>query len=304
MLKYRTIRGPTPSARAAESRNLRRRQLLFKTTSATEAPDGQNVLVMGGTANPDLGNSAWLVDVDTRRYRDVDIKQVNEVPHIYGASFSPDGKMIVYTHSHINGEIWRLNLETSKQRLLYKTEAVITDVSWSFDGNYIAFTQLHKGESFPRDEFITGELHVMRTDGSEERVLSSMMVDYKDHRFRPVWSPDGQKIVFVKNESQEPGRKLEQFISNIYVIDVRSNHLELLTNYQDAKIINPIWKADGSQIAFLISKRGSDTPFHLQKITINGHKVSSLDVNPAIKSDTLDTYPGYFDTQSHIVWLP
>jgi len=52
------------------------------------SPDGSSVLVLGRDTNPDLRGSAWLVDINTRQFRAMNIKQMTDAQQITGASFS------------------------------------------------------------------------------------------------------------------------------------------------------------------------------------------------------------------------
>ncbi len=274
------------------------------------SPDSQSVLVMGGSGNPDLVNSAWLVNINTHTYHDADIKQVNELPLISDASFSPDGKMITYTQSdcyQCGSEIWRIALDKSDQRLLFQDDKMyVRDVSWSPNGNYIAFTQWLV-DSFALDEFATGELHIMTVEGNEERLLSPIMTHFYNRPFRPAWSPDGRQIVFVKSENPESERKLEQFSSNIYTIDILNNQVRQLTDYKNTRVIKPTWSPDGTQVLFLTDEQGLDAQFQPRTITTAGQELRFMDVNPASSealSGSPSIQPGNLDMNTSIIWLP
>lgn len=87
------------------------------------SPDGNSVLVLGFSTNPDLGDSVWLVDVQTHEYREVDIKQVSDPQRVFSASFSPDGKAVAYaqTDGYRRGsKVWCLAVDGSDRQLLYE----------------------------------------------------------------------------------------------------------------------------------------------------------------------------------------
>jgi hypothetical protein len=267
------------------------------------SPDGQNILVQGGTGNPDLGDSVWLVDVNTHVYRDVNIKQVDEIPSITSASFSPDGKSIVYAQTtcyQCGSEIWRIDLDNSNRQLLFEdSKTRVEDVSWSPNGDYIAFNQWLES-----NEVASGELHVMKPDGSAKLLLGSTLTGYYD-LFKPSWSSNGRQIVFVASGSSESPKELGKLSGNLYVADVLTNQVRQLTHFQNTQVIKPTWSPDGSQVAFLASENSSQfTPL---KVIVDGDELQRLGVNDVLdeaKPNNLSTQSSNLNVQSSIVWLP
>jgi Tol biopolymer transport system component len=273
-------------------------------------PDSQSVLVMGGTANPDLGNSAWLVNVESHTYRDVNIKQINELPRIRDASFSPDGETIIYTHrDNIQGgsEIWKITLdETTPQLLIKNTKYRIENVLWSPEGDSIAFTQWSEDIKPSINEIRMGELHVIQQDGSQERTLSSIVIHADNQIFRPIWSPDGQQIAFVSSENLESGETLDTLSGNLYIANVSTNQIRQITRLERNVVIRPAWSPDSFEIAFLL-KEQSQNQFDSQVIEINSAQLRQFGLNESLIETQINQVDGSapnLDERSAIVWLP
>jgi len=260
------------------------------------SPDGNSVLVLGFSTNPDLGDSAWLVDVQTHEYREVDIKQVSDPQRVFSASFSPDGKAVAYAQTdgyRCGSKVWCLAVDGSDRQLLYEDlELRVEDVLWSPDGSHIAFTQWRETSDF--DDFALGELWVMKADGSERRLLSPAMTGYYK-KFVPVWSPNGRQIAFVKGSGS--GKDLEGLSSNLYAVDVLSGKVSQLTHFQDAQVLGPIWSPDGSMVAFVASLDGSTEQFEPWVVATDARDLHRLDESAALVMDSRRSNPT-------IAWLP
>jgi Tol biopolymer transport system component len=262
-------------------------------------PDSQNVLVIGIRTNPDLRNSGWLVDVDAHTYHDVNIKQVNGRPYIIAASFSPDGKEIVYVQSDCSqcgSQIWRTSINTANQQLMFEVPSAVVDVSWSPNGDYIAFIQRKLG-AWEWDKYIMGELYITKPDNSEKYLLSSIVTHFFNHPFRPTWSPDGHQIAFVSSEVSRTEGQLDELSSNIYIADVTNKQIQQLTKFENDEIVRPTWSPDGSQVAFL--NKSKNSLLKTQVTATNNHSINHS-----------NTIQNLLETQfelnqlSSVVWLP
>ena len=173
--------------------------------------------------------------------------------------WSPDGKQIAYTWSHIkrphidHRELRIVGLDGSKPRILYDDESrevkVLVPNAWSQDGKYIlAWWFLKKviGEivlfsvadgsvrvlkpmrfpampikmdispdgryivyDSPVDDYSSRDIFLLATDGSGEEVS---VVEHPANDYGPVWTPDGNSIVFVSDRGGSYGIWLLQMV--------------------------------------------------------------------------------------------
>lgn len=170
----------------------------------------------------------YLMDVASRR-RQVIGDQPGEMT--FAPRFSPDGGSVVYSLS-VNGatDLYLLNLGSGQRWQLTQTDAIDTAPSFAPDGQRLVFESDRSGTSqlyimsmqggapqrisqgqgrystpvwSPRGDLIAftkqhnGRFHigVMRTDGSNERLLSASYLDEG-----PTWSPNGRVIMFTRDE--------------------------------------------------------------------------------------------------------
>jgi Tol biopolymer transport system component len=176
----------------------------------------------------DAEGAIWLVNLDgsdLRRLRPGPLDGENP-------SLSPDGDRIVFER---DGEILVLDLEEEDQ------ETNLTETSdrqeslpvWSPDGQKIAF--LTEGEAG------NGTLEVMKTDGSQRRVLAEE-VTATSGMGSFAWSPDAKMLAFVAEHRMEG--------SSIYLIGADGTGLTHLIDPGPSFYSGLTWSPDGKSIAF------------------------------------------------------
>ena len=259
------------------------------------SPKGDQVLVLGGIDNPDLGGNAWLVDPDTGQYTPVDISQASDARQITSASFSPDGQAIVYAKSdcyQCGSEIWRISVvqQGRKQLLLQDSVLRVEDVLWSPDGRYIAFTKWRETAEFAR-----GELWIMDSQGNARRLLSPVITGYYK-RFTPVWSPDSQSIAFVLGEEPQSGKQTNELSLNLYIVDVSTGEVRQLTHFQNTQVLEPTFSPDGSMLAFVTTVGGVTGQFEPWIVAVDGRSLRRFDERATLINTRAAT--------PAIVWLP
>lgn len=260
------------------------------------SPKGDQILVLGGIDNPDLGGKAWLVNPDTGQYTPVDISQASDTRQITSASFSPDGQAIVYAKSdcyQCGSEVWRISVgqREGKQLLLQDPVLRVEDVLWSPDGRYIAFTQWRETV-----EFATGELWIMDPQGNARRLLSPVTTGYYK-RFTPVWSPDSQSIGFVLGKEPPSGRQANELSFNVYIVDVSTGEVRQLTRFQNIQVLEPIFSPDGSMMAFVTALSGVPGQFEPWLVAADGHDLRRFDERATLILNAQAASPA-------IAWLP
>jgi TolB protein len=176
------------------------------------SPNGQSVImsVVSG-ANTDL----YTLDLRSGTRRRLTSGPAIET----SASFSPDGSQIVYESDRSGTQqLYILPIGAGEGRRISFGGGSYGTPVWSPNGDLIAFTK-KSGRRF--------HIGVMRTDGSEERLLTSSFLDEA-----PTWSPNGRVIMFFRDKSGSRGT------SSIFSIDISGRNLR--------KIITPNSGSDPS----------------------------------------------------------
>jgi dipeptidyl aminopeptidase/acylaminoacyl peptidase len=181
--------------------------------------DGRYLAVLSDRA--DDTDQVWLLD-----RRGGDAQQLTRLPQgVDSFEWSPD----------------------SKQMLLVVEDATPADLDekerphprpWVIDR--LQFKEDYIGYL---DRFRT-HIHVVNIKSGEVRQLTRG--DYDDDE--PAWSPDGSKIVFVSNRSDDPdgNRNTDLWLVDV---DVASNEAEKLTSSASADA-SPAWSPNGRSIAY------------------------------------------------------
>jgi Tol biopolymer transport system component len=168
----------------------------------------------------------WTANADGSRLRRLTSRRGPE----FDPSWSPDGSRIVYRDSrrgiNVNDEIYVMNADGSHRRNLTRSPANEWSPAWSPDGRLIAF--------------YSGELWVMRPDGSGARAVTEIEGEY------PAWSPDGRRLAFM---SAQPNARGSNPNYDVFVVDRDGAHLRQLTSWPGEEGW-PAWSSDGASIAF------------------------------------------------------
>ncbi|MAN98469.1 MAG: Tol-Pal system protein TolB, partial [Roseovarius sp.] len=90
---------------------------------------------------------------------------------------------------------------------------------WSPRGDLVAFTKQSKGRF---------HIGVMRTDGSEERLLTASFLDEG-----PTWAPNGRAIMFTRETQGEQGQ------ASLYSVDITGRNLKQVPTSTGAS--DPSW---------------------------------------------------------------
>jgi Tol biopolymer transport system component len=182
----------------------------------------------------------YVVRADGSRLRQLTDTSVSE----QGATWAPDGKSIAFIRLTGKGALYRLFLNRTKPRLLYRetssASGFMLDPTWSPDGRRIAFTSQRPGGP---------AIWTIGLDGTLTQVTKAFGVS-------PTWSPDGRRLAYAG-------------LNGISVVgrEGRGNRALLNTSRTDGF---PVWSPDGKWIAIRNNPVG------------HRHEIGSLDlVNPA-----------------------
>ncbi|MEM9319391.1 MAG: Tol-Pal system beta propeller repeat protein TolB [Pseudomonadota bacterium] len=222
------------------------------------SPDGATLLY---TALEERGPQVYYMDLATVTTRPL---AVDDEASAFTPRFSPDGGRIAFSVSEGgNSDIYIETLATGARQRLTTAPSIEAAPSFSPDGSQIVFESDRTGSQqiyvmpatggdpvrisrgsgrygtpvwSPRGDLIAftyqaeGRFHigVMRTDGSEERLLTSSFLDEG-----PTWAPNGRVVMFTRETAGADGAPA------LYSVDITGRNLQRVASPGMAS--DPAW---------------------------------------------------------------
>ena len=152
------------------------------------------------------------------------------------ATFSPDGKWIVYTAYHERITISRVSVDGGEPKIIY--DGIGLNPKVSPDGKTIAFTA-------------KGKINLISVDGGEiiktfDVILQKLESSNKQNL---EWTPDGRGIYFVA---------VNNGVSNICRQPIDGSAPVQVTKFETGRISNFAYSPDGKQLALSRGSLNSD----------------------------------------------
>lgn len=195
---------------------------------------------------PDTYAHAYLLDVKTE-----EIVELNDLLGLFPSTpltWSIDETSFIlaennYQQSFSRG-IYIVNnvIEKDFQELLFPrqyTEPLIKDLSYSYDGEQIAYEEIHPFSGAPPDPIV----HSYVYDFSSKTVL--LIGDESIGCRDPKWSPTRKQILLSCNLSND-GITVE---AQIRILNIEDETVQIIEFFDNC--FNPMWSPDGEQIAML-----------------------------------------------------
>lgn len=241
------------------------------------SPDGEHIVYARGSMDKMKDrriSRLWIMDSDGSNHRKLTSRDVNErSPH-----WSPDGSRIAFTSSTEDdgSEIYIYWMESGSLSRITQLEESPGGITWSPDGKHLAFNmkvtepnpkladskQPPEGAEWADNPRVTTRLNyesdgsgyidpgfthifTVPAEGGAPRQITSG--DYH-HSGDPVWSADGEKIIFSANRNDNWQYNFRE--SELYAVDVESREIKQLTE-RDGPDYSAAVSPDGETIAYL-----------------------------------------------------
>lgn len=205
--------------------------------------------------------------------------------------WSPDGRYLAFVSGRQDGkggQIWLLDRRGGEAQRLTTLKGGISEFAWSPDAKRLVLALEEETDSVARKDTATrttpkpividrynfkrdiaGYLGTKRThlalfDIATKKLDSLTSATFDDDS--PNWSPDGQRIAFVRTPIAEPGKGRE---SDVYVVDARKGASpKRLTDFAGPNGGRLSWSPDGKWIAFTRGDEPKFSAYNLSKLAL------------------------------------
>ena len=205
-------------------------------------PDGRNILfAFQSSFDEEIESSdIYVMDADGKNM----INLTNTPEKEQFASWSPDGKQIVFDISMVAGQsaIFVMGANGQNSRRLTFEPGINGAPHWSPDGNKIAFLSSRDG---------TPKIYTMNTDGQNVRQIT-----HRQRKFygAPAWSPDGKWLAFTAGDERDWGLFLIDPHGHDETPIIRSKVSQL-----DGRVIfRPAWSPDSRNLIYIDPEADDD----------------------------------------------
>jgi dipeptidyl aminopeptidase/acylaminoacyl peptidase len=256
-------------------------------SSPVVSPDGRDVAYVVSTRDLDDNSSrsdVWMVPVEGGEPR----RMTSSESSASEPAFSPDGRYLTFLATRGDGarqQVWALDIRGGEARALTDVEEGVSGYAWSPDARRLALLirdpAPEREDGAPRPPWVVDRLqfkqdyrgyldrrrtHLYVLELETDSLLPLSEGDY-DHS-GIAWSPDGRRIAFVSNRTEEPDANYD---TDVWVVpaDVPTPDPERVSTSAGGDS-SPTWSPDGRSLAWLTSIRPE----------IGGYAMSHLAVAP------------------------
>lgn len=282
------------------------------------SPDGQWIAYVVATVNTkdDKTNShIWMVGYDGNDDRQITFSEDSE----NSPRWSPDGKYLSFTSSRPGkakgNQVWLLDRKGGEAMQLTELKGRLQGYEWSPDAKRLA---LVVGDPDPEAEATPSPQTQGQGPGAPPKPPKPIVIDryrYKQdgqgyllsgrHSYiylfdiankklerltaskwdenAPAWSPDGSRIAFMSNHTDDPDRDPT---AQVYVIEAKPGATEKpLTPVSSRGRGRPEWSPDGKWIAFLEGDEKKFGAYNMDHLTLVASDGSSAPIRVKATED-------------------
>ena len=191
-------------------------------------PDSRHFVFTMGTVRQ---NHLWLGDADSNEQRQVTMGTSSE----WDPAVSPDGTVLAFRKQDVNLNVISLSLFDNTTQTLVGTERKERMAAWAAKTEQLAYVTDRNGRM---------EIWIRSADGSNRPVVTkeNFPGSRTRHILNPSLSPDGNRIVFVRDAE---GEYRDWIMSLSEGVPHRLNDSATDTEY------GGVWSPDGSRFAYI-----------------------------------------------------